>query len=97
MYAYGRNYGSDMPLKSGTGALQGMGPGPTGVLAGRSDGSLCLITHRQEGQAFHCLLEAPPFPGSEMECLAATDEVVVTGSYDGAMRVVRMDTPMLGS
>ncbi len=31
--------------------------------------------------------------GSSVSCLAATDEVVVSGSDDGAVRILRMATP----
>jgi hypothetical protein len=74
------------------GFLQGLGSGPAGVLAGESDGSLRLIRRENNISSICCFLEAPPYPGAKMECLAATDEVVVTGSYDGALRVVRMDS-----
>jgi hypothetical protein len=76
-----------------TGAMQGLGKGPTGIVAGRSDGRLCLVTHYQQSPSVHCLLEAPPYPGSKMECLGVTTRVVVTASNDGALRVARLDTP----
>jgi hypothetical protein len=70
-----------------------MGTGPAGVVAGRDNGRLCVVTRQEKSTRSRCLLAAPPNPGVEMERLAATDVVVVTGSSDGAMRVVRMDTP----
>jgi hypothetical protein len=76
------------------GLVQGMGKGPGAVLAGRSDGCLCLVNPQEK--SLHCLLESPQCPAAEMECLAATDVVVVTGLRDGALRVVRMDTPLTG-
>jgi hypothetical protein len=65
-------------------------------VAGTWEGSLCLVMPKGESRSYHCLLEAPPWPGGKMDCLAASEQVVVTGSHDGALRVVRMDTPFTG-
>jgi hypothetical protein len=73
--------------------MQGLGTGPAGVLAGCKDGRLYVVTRQERCRYLRCLLEAPPSPDAKMECVAASDEVVVTGSSDGGMRVVRMDTP----
>jgi hypothetical protein len=73
--------------------VQGLGTGPAGVLAGTKNGRLCVVTRKEDHQSLRCLLEAPPSPGGKLERLATNGNVVVTGSRDGTMRVVRMDTP----
>jgi hypothetical protein len=71
----------------------GLGHRLAEFLAGRKHGRLNVVTRKENSRSLRCLLEAAPSPDANMECVAASDQLVVTGSHDGTMRVVRVDTP----
>jgi hypothetical protein len=71
-----------------------LGHRPAEVLAGKKNCRLNVVTRKENYRSLRCLMEAAPSPDANMECLAASDQLVVTGSRDGTMRVVRMDTPL---
>ncbi len=69
------------------GLLQGLGEGPAGVLVGQWKGDVSVRESMKK-----------PIPlfsiSGGIKCMTATDEVVVIGSVDGDVRIVRMDTPL---
>jgi hypothetical protein len=80
--------------------MQGLGEGPARLLAGASDGSICLLEDVTEAEAA-CLLPEyverrglRPCANVKLSCMAATDEVVVNGFDDGGIQVVRMANPL---
>jgi hypothetical protein len=73
---------------------QGLGEGPDEVLAGTKDGHICLLESAdQPHQVGWTLGDRPYGDGAGVNCMAATDQVVVAGYSNGDMRVIRMDTP----
>ncbi len=79
--------------------MQGLGERPAGVLAGASDGSICLLENMAKAGAARLLdtyIERRglrPWTGVPVSCLAATDEIVVNGFDDGGIQVIRMANP----
>jgi hypothetical protein len=76
------------------GFVQGLGNGPAGVLAGTWEGPICLLERLNKPRPLGTSLEEQPLKYVPITCLAATDEVVVNGFYNGALRVIRMNTPL---
>jgi hypothetical protein len=79
------------PYPQCIGVVQGLGKMPAGVLTGTLDGRLCLVKRQGKSQSIPYLLDDHPYNYMPIWCFAAADQVVVTGSSDGAMRIIRMD------
>jgi hypothetical protein len=70
--------------------VQGLGKRPAGILVGTWDGRFCHVKHGAKPQPFRWYTEDRPRPRAAVHCMAATDQFVVTGSCDGALRILRM-------
>jgi hypothetical protein len=68
--------------------MQGLGEGPAGALVGTSEGRVCYVMRGKEPVPLRCF-ETRGL--GSVECLAANDEIVVTGWADGSIRYARMD------
>lgn len=77
------------------GLVQGLGEGPDRILVGTESGSICMWECREDAEEVPIcwLLGDHACPGVEVTCLAATDQVVINGFADGAMRIMRVDSP----
>jgi hypothetical protein len=74
--------------------VQGLGEEPRRILAGTSHwGIYVLERHPNHLYVSEAWLDGYHY-GQMLTCMAATDEVVVTGYQDGALRACRMDTPL---
>jgi hypothetical protein len=72
------------------GFVQGLGKTPARALVGTLDGRFCHLKHGAKPRTFRQYPEDRPCPRAAVYCMAATDQVLVTGSDDGALRVLRM-------
>jgi hypothetical protein len=73
------------------GFAQGLGEGPAAVMAGTRNGYLCLFDNGNQHLANWSACD-PPDPAVQVDCIAATDRVVVAAYGNGKFRVLRMDT-----
>jgi hypothetical protein len=80
--------------------VQGLGEGPGGILAACRDGTICMLDSLNTPDPFDKTLDDSRFVGRHMghypntgavHCMAASDEILVTGLNNGALRVYRMD------
>ncbi len=69
---------------------QGLGKRPAGALVGMLDGQFYRVKHGAKPQPLHSFPEDGPCPRATVYCMAATDQLVVTGSDDGALRMLQM-------
>lgn len=77
------------------GLVQGQGEGPNRILAGTKSGSICMweCAGEQPSNEHICWdLGQNTCRGVAVQCLAAVDQVVVSGLDNGAMRIIRVDT-----
>jgi hypothetical protein len=84
-----------MPLQSDAAhgflrPVQGLGEKPAGVLVGTLDGRLGMAKRTPKVEPLRRFPDDQPRPSAAVYCMAATDQLVVTGSDDGALRVLRM-------
>jgi hypothetical protein len=73
--------------------VQGLGEGPDRVLTGTTDGYICLL--EREGHTLPPVdlpwaLGKRAYGGVPVDCLAATDEFVIAGLRNGAMRLLKL-------
>ncbi len=73
--------------------MQGLGERPGGILAGTFGEELRVIKRLKEPQLVRGPYPDHPYLYPSVSCLAATDEVVVTGTDDGEIVIARMDNP----
>ncbi len=76
--------------------MQGLGEGPDRVLAGTSDGFICLLEREKHAVPPVNLpwkLGARTYGNVPVTCMAAADEFVVAGYGNGAMRLLKMKEP----
>jgi hypothetical protein len=86
------------PVYGVLGLMQGLGEGPNELLGGATDGSISLLERVHEAPdpsiSFNiwCYdsVAMQPFHDVAMSCLAATDDVVVSGFNNGGLRVTHM-------
>jgi hypothetical protein len=77
--------------------LQGLGEGPERILAGTDDGYICL--HERDGRPLPAVRHPwalggkRPYGDTAVTCMAATDNVVVAGYNNGAMRLLEVCSP----
>jgi hypothetical protein len=69
---------------------QGLGKRPTGALMGTMDGQFYRIKQGAKPEPLRRFPEDRPCPRAAVYCMAATDQLVVTGSDDGALRMLHM-------
>jgi hypothetical protein len=76
------------------GNVQGLGEGPAGILVATAKGHVYLCNRQKKPLPLSCVLADPPVTSGSATCLAAADEVVVTGAEDGTIEVLQMNNPM---
>lgn len=76
------------------GFVQGVGEGPERILAGTTAGSICMWDCGDDPQQLPICwsLGDHACPFAAVSCLAATDQLVVNGFKDGALRIMRVDS-----
>jgi hypothetical protein len=78
--------------------MQGLGEGPNELLAGSTDGSISLLQRVDEAPGppisfdiwSYKSVTTQPFHDVAMSCLAATNDVGVSGFNNGGLRVTHM-------
>lgn len=74
------------------GLVQGLGEDPAMLLAGTSDGCICLMERQDTPVRNNWALGGQPYPGVPVTALAATDNTVVAGYSNGGLRASPMNT-----
>lgn len=74
--------------------MQGLGEGPDRILAGTDSGSIFMWECGEDPKELPICwsLGDQSCPDGRVTCIAAIDQVVVSGSMDGGLRIVRVDT-----
>lgn len=76
------------------GLVQGVGEGPDRILAGTKHGTICMWEWAGDPQQLPICwsLSDHLCYGLKLSCLAATDQVVVSGFQKGALQIMRIDS-----
>jgi hypothetical protein len=74
--------------------MQGLGKGPDQVLAGTSDGSICILQDAGLQPVPRWVLSSSVALQSAVRCMAATEDYVVAGYDNGSIHVMRMQSPL---
>ncbi len=63
-------------------------------MAGTEKGEIWHLERENQEPLGWCL-RSPPQPGVQIDCIAASDQVVVAAYNNGNLGVMRMDTPFV--